>query len=130
MMLERTGFVGLFSKPLQRKQIEELALVWLETYGALEQTVGGGSQVLTHVIRSPADLTWEKDLQFRIVSGDQFVWIYLTQDRQVIETTGLAGSGGGDCLCRDVLENLPGCCEIINERNDRRLDELEAKGLM
>ncbi len=129
MSLERAGYVGLFAEPLKQSRIEELVQLWLERYGKVEQTSGRGRQLLTQAIGSLGDVTWEENLQFRVLSGEQFTWVYVTQDRYVIETTGLAPAGGA-CLCRDVLVNLPGCNEIIDEYEDRRLDELEAEGLM
>ena len=53
----------------------------------------------------------------------------ITLDGRVVETSGLSLQADA-LLCRDVLENLPECEEIIDERNDRRLDQLEAQGLM
>ena len=45
-----------------------------------------------------------------------------------METTGLLDDA---CtLCLDVLLELPGMAEIIDQKNDKRLDELEAEGLM
>ena len=129
MSLEHKGFVGLFAEPLKRSCIEELVSLWLKRYGKLEQTVGNGSQVLTQMIYSLADLSWNENLQFRVLCGEQFAWIYLTQDRYVIETSGLIFEGSAS-LCRDVLVDLPGCNEIIDEHNDHRLDELETQGLM
>lgn len=129
MSLERKGFIGLFLERLDRDCIQEIVLLWIDRYGSIEQTVGGGNQVLTQVIRSVSNLSWEENMQFRILSGEQFAWVYLTQNHCVIETTGLS-SENGNSLCRDVLVDLPGCIEIIDEHNDRRLDELEAKGLM
>ena len=106
-------------------------MLWISKLGNVEQTVGKNGQVLTLVIRSEEDLMWtEKDLQFRVSSGEQFSWIYLTQDRFVMETSGMCAEGAKDLLCRDVLTNVPDCEEIIDERNDQRLDELEKQGLL
>ncbi len=127
--LERQGFVGLFSEPLVRKRIEELVSLWMERFGNVEQTVGKGSQVLTVKIQNVSDVIWEKDLQFRILYEEQFAWIYMTENRYVIETSGLI-SQDASSLCRDVLKDIHGCKEIIDDRNDGRLDELETQGLM
>ena len=130
MSLERRGFVGLFKEPLGRQRIGELVLLWIERFGRVEQTIGGGSQVLAQAVHSVKDVVWEeKDLQFRVIAGEQFTWIYITQDHYVIETSGLVPEQGS-FLCRDVLMDLCDCKEIIDENNDRRLDELEARGLM
>ncbi len=129
MSLERKGYVGLFAEPLNRERIAELVMLWIERHGSVEQIFGAGGQVLTQRVHAVGELMWEDNLQFRIVAGEQFAWIYMTINRQVVETSGLIPESG-DALCRDVLEELPGCCEIIDDHNDRRLDELEAKGLM
>ncbi len=129
MNIERKGFVGLFKEPLDRQDISEIVSLWMERFGNVEQTIGPHGQVLTQVVRSVEDIVWEKNLQFRVVSGEQFAWIYLTEDQFVIETSGLAPESG-PLLCQDVLKDLPGCTEIIDDKNDRRLDQLEAEGLM
>ncbi len=129
MSVEHQGYVGFFKEPLGRPQIESFVLLWLERYGSVEQAAGGGSQVLTINIRSVNDLMWQRNLEFRVSCGEQFAWIYLTQDRHVIETSGLAPHNGSS-LCHDVLVDVPGCSEIIDENNAYRLDELEARGLM
>ncbi len=129
MHLQHAGYVGLFEESLGRERIEELVLVWLECFGRVEQTVGRGVQPLTQIIRSASDLAWEKNIQFRVLSNEQFAWIYVNLDAHVMETSGLVVATGPS-LCHDVLNVLPGCCEIIDDRNDRRLDELEARGLM
>ena len=109
--------------------MEELVSLWLERFGSIEQAVGNSYQVATLPVRSVADVVWERDLQFRVLSGEQFAWIYVTLEHQVIETSGLA-SPQDDSLSRDVLSDTPGCAEIIDDYNDHRLDELEANGLM
>jgi len=129
MSLEHRGYVGLFSEKLDRRRIGELVTLWVERFGSIEQIAGNSNQVATVTIRLASDVVWQKDLQFRILSGEQFAWIYITLDHQAIETTGLAPHRG-DSLSRNVLVELPGCIEIIDEHNDHRLDELEAQGLM
>lgn len=129
MSLERCGYVGIFREPLDESKIEELVLRWLERFGHVEQTLGSGAQPLTSVIHKGEDLRWEKNMQFRVSSGEQFAWLYLTKDRHVIETSGLTPHQGST-LCRDVLVDMPGCNEVIDDRNDKRLDQLEAEGLM
>ncbi len=129
MSLERQGFVGLFLEPLGQERIEELALLWIERYGRVEQTIGTGAQALTQKIETARDIRWEDHLQFRVLSGEQFAWIYVSRNARVVETSGLAPEWG-DILSRDVLTDLPGCAEIIDDRNDHRLDQLEAQGLM
>jgi hypothetical protein len=128
--MDRRGFVGVFSEPLRQERIQEIVMLWISRFGLVEQTVGKNGQALTLKIRSEQDIMWDDDLQFRIASGEQFSWVYVTRDRFVMETTGLCPPGGDDLLCRDVLTNVSGCEEIIDEKNDRRLEELEKQGLM
>lgn len=129
--MERRGFVGIFSEPLRKPKVQEIVVLWISQFGSVEQTVGKNGQVLTLIIRSEEDLMWsEKDLQFRVRSGEQFSWVYLTQDRFVMETSGLCAEGSKDLLCYDVLAKVSSCEEIIDEKNDQRLDELEKQGLL
>ena len=127
--MERAGYVGLFNEPFGHPQVEAIVQSWIDRFGSVEQTAGTGAQILTLPVRAVADLVWQKDLQFRILSGHQFAWVYVTMERRVVETSGLAPPGG-DALCHDVLVDAPGCREIINERNDERLEQLEKLGLM
>lgn len=129
MNIERKGFVGRFKEPLGPENIVEIVEFWLAHFGSVEQTIGQGGQVLTQSVRTIDDVVWEDNLQFRILAGEQFSWVYLSESSYVIETSGLA-LGNGALLCRDVLTDLPGCIEIIDDNNDRRLDQLEAEGLM
>jgi hypothetical protein len=130
MSLEHRGFVGVFEAPLTQERVQEIVALWLDRYGKVEQASGNSYQVLTTAIRTIEDLIWEKNLQFRVICDDQFTWTYITMDRFVIETSGLDMTDNGNLLCHDVLSELPGCEEIIDERNDSRLDELEKLGLM
>lgn len=129
MSLEHKGYVGLFGEPLKKDLIKEIIDLWLERYGAVEQASGNSYQIVTSTIHQSRDIIWEKNLQFRVLCGEQFAWVYITLDRFVIETSGLFQQEGA-LLCHDVLKELPGCEEIIDERNDSRLDELEKFGLM
>lgn len=129
MSLERAGYVGLFHEPFDRGRVEAVVQSWLDRFGAVEQAAGAGTQALTVAVKAVTDIIWQKDLQFRVLSGSQFAWVYVTMERRVVETTGLAPRGGA-ILCRDVLVDAPGCGEIIDEKNDARLDQLEKQGLM
>ncbi|MEI9998410.1 MAG: hypothetical protein WDO13_04235 [Verrucomicrobiota bacterium] len=71
---------------------------------------------------------WEPHLQFRVLNGDQFAWVYVSVDRRAIETTGFQDAEIS--LCLDVLLELPGVAEVIDERNQRRLEELERAGII
>ncbi|MCX6934866.1 MAG: hypothetical protein NTZ01_01510 [Verrucomicrobia bacterium] len=82
----------------------------------------------TITLTSVDELLKSDHLQFRILQGDDFVWAYLTRGRRVIETTGLPNEK--IALCLDILLELPGITEIVDQADDRRLDELERDGLM
>jgi len=129
MSIDRQGFVGVFPEPLERRSIEGLIGIWLERYGSVEQAAGRGAEALTIPIRASADVAWNGSIEFRVSCGEQFAWVYITPGHRVIETSGLTPQNG-DSLCHDVLVDLPGCREIVNDHDDRRLDQLEAEGLM
>jgi hypothetical protein len=130
MGLERQGFVGLFLEPLSRSHISNIIDLWIERFGSVEQALGRGGQVLTTVLKSSSDIAWQDNMELRVLNGEQFTWVYLSEDKYVIETSGLVPERGASSLCRDVLADLEGCAEIIDDRNDRRLDDLEAQGKM
>lgn len=121
------GYVGLFKEPLAEKQIQKCVDSWLARFEKVEQVSPGGG-VLTITLESSAQVVMEEHQQFRVLMGNDFAWVYLTKERYVMETTGLPSDAS--TLCLDVLLELPGVEEIIDQKNDRRLDELEAKGLM
>lgn len=123
------GFVGLFSTPLGKEQVTEIVSEWIARFEALEQVIPNqGHDIAALRLKSAADVMWEANLQFRILNGEDFAWAYITMERQVIETTGLPNENIS--LCLDALLELPHLAEIIDQHNERRLDELEANGLM
>jgi hypothetical protein len=79
-------------------------------------------------LTSPQELLPSDHLQFRVIQGDDVSWAYLTRNRRVIETTGLPNEK--IALCLDILLELTGVTEIVDQSDDRRLDELERDGLM
>lgn len=129
-MPERSGFVALFEEPLDRERVEELVAHWIARFERVEQAlpcgVGAGSATLQ--IRVASDIFWEDYPQFRIVEADHFAWIYLAMSRKSVETTGF--STDGIPLCLEVLLELPRVCEIIDEKNEARLAQLEQEGAL
>ena len=102
---------------------------WLARFEKVEQVVPGiQAGNTTTAIQSPQDLIPSDHLQFRVIQGQDFAWAYLTRGRRVIETTGLPQEKIS--LCLDILLELPGVSEIVDQHDDRRLDELERDGLM
>jgi hypothetical protein len=123
------SYVALFGKPLEKEHVTSFVASWLERFEKVEQiTPNSGTDICAISVNTSDEVLWEKHLQFRVTNGEEFSWVYLTLERYVIETSSLPADE--IALCLDVLLELPGVDEIIEGHNDRRLDELEAKGLM
>ena len=67
-------------------------------------------------------------MQFRMIEGDDFAWIYLSLGRRVAETSGLPHADNLAPL--HALAELPGLQEVVDQINERRLDQLESEGLL
>jgi hypothetical protein len=123
------GYVAIFSAPLNKESISLFVESWLERFERVEQvTPEPGLSATALAIKNREEIMWEPGLQFRVVNGDEFCWVYVTLNRQVIETTGVPSDEIS--LCLDVLLELEGITEIVEEHNDKRLDELEKQGLL
>jgi hypothetical protein len=122
------GYVGLFKEKLTENTIRHCVDVWLARFERVEQVCGGGNGAVTMQLESSHDVIMEANQQFRVLTGGDFAWVYLTKNRYVIETTGLPAEEISVCL--DVLLELPGIMEIIDQNNNKRLDQLEKEGLM
>lgn len=127
-MSDSIGFVGVFSDRFSRSCIERFVGIWLKQFGSVEQVCPGPAGPLTLRITTEQDVIWEKSMQFRVTEGADFSWIYLTMGQRVVETTGLASAQSA--LVLEVLMELPGLIGVVDQRNDRRLDELEEEGLL
>ena len=123
------GYVAVFAEPHTDDSIRKILESWLGRFEKIEQVVPGiQAGNTTTVIQNPPDLIPADHLQFRVIQGGDFAWSYLTRGRRVIETTGLPHEKIS--LCLDILLELPGITEIVDQHDDRRLDELERDGLM
>jgi len=123
------GYVAVFTEPHTDDSIRHLLESWLARFEKVEQVVPGiQAGNTTTAIQSPQDLIPSDHLQFRVIQGQDFAWAYLTRGRRVIETTGLPQEKIS--LCLDILLEQPGVTEIVDQHDDRRLDELERDGLM
>ena len=123
------GYVAVFTEPHTDHSIRTILESWLARFEKVEQVVPGiQAGNTTTAIQSPQDLIPSDHLQFRVIQGQDFAWAYLTRGRRVIETTGLPQEKIS--LCLDILLELPGVSEIVDQHDDRRLDELERDGLM
>ena len=115
------GFVAVFEKPLGRPAISECVASWLERFEKVEQVIPNMEGTLE--VKEPSEIMWEPNLQFRVMNGEQFAWVYVTVDSRAMETTGFQDAEISFCL--EVLLELPGVSEVVDEKNQRRLDELE-----
>ena len=124
-MLQK-GYVAVFEKALDRASVSECVASWLERFERVEQVVPRMEGTLE--VREPSEIMWEQHLQFRVLNGEQFAWVYVSLDKPAMETTGFQDAEISFCL--EVLLELPGIAEVIDERNQRRLDELEKAGII
>jgi hypothetical protein len=120
------GFIAVFEEALDRAQISECVVSWLERFEKVEQVVPKMEGTLE--VKESRDIMWEPNLQFRVLNGEQFAWVYLSLDKRAIETTGFQDAEISFCL--EVLLELPGVAEVIDEKNQRRLDQLEKAGII
>ena len=124
--MDKKGFVAVFKQPLDRERVSECVESWLERFEKVEQIVPATEFTLE--VKETKDVLWDANLQFRVSNGDQFAWIYLTLEKNSVETTGFADAEISFCL--EVLLELPDVAEIVDEKNQRRLDELEKTGVI
>ncbi len=120
------GFVAVFQEDLGRPKISECVASWLERFEKVEQVIPKMEGTLE--VKETRDIMWEPNLQFRVLNGEQFAWVYVSLDKRAMETTGFQDAEIS--LCLEVLLELPGVAEVIDERNQRRLDELEKAGII
>ncbi len=120
------GFVAVFEVPLAREHISECVASWLERFEKVEQVVPKMEGTLE--VKETRDIMWEPNLQFRVLNGPQFAWVYVSLDKPAMETTGFQDAEISFCL--EVLLELPNVAEVIDEKNERRLGELERAGII
>jgi len=120
------GFIAVFEEALDRASISESVASWLERFEKVEQVVPRMEGTLE--VKEPSEIMWEPNLQFRVLNGEQFAWVYVSLDKRAMETTGFQDAEISFCL--EVLLELPGVAEVIDEKNQRRLDELEKAGII
>lgn len=123
------GFVAVTEAPIDREFVRACVGTWLERFERVEQVAPmAGNSISTLAVAKADDLMWEDNMQFRVLNGPDFAWVYLTLERQAIETSGLPA--GEISLCLEVLLELPGITEVVDQINNRRLDQLEAEGIL
>lgn len=123
------GYVGLFSKSIDRNVMHKIIECWLERFEKLEQLVPGDAQGTSALsIKSTTDMMWHKNMEFRAIQGEEFTWIYVQADSKVMETSGFPSEQLS--LSVDVFVDLPGIIEIIDDEDEKRLNELEKQGIL
>jgi hypothetical protein len=120
------GFIAVFEEALGRPAISECVASWLDRFEKVEQVIPNMEGTLE--VKEPGEIMWEPNLQFRVINGDQFAWVYASLDKRAMETTGFQDAEIS--LCLEVLLELPGVAEVIDEKNQRRLDQLEKAGII
>jgi hypothetical protein len=120
------GFIAVFEEALGQPGILECVASWLDRFEKVEQVIPKMEGTLE--VKEPGEIMWEPNLQFRVLNGEQFAWVYVSLDKRAMETTGFQDAEISFCL--EVLLELPGVAEVIDEKNQRRLDELEKAGLI
>ena len=64
--------------------------IWLASFDRVEQVLPGSlAGTSTIELKSEKDIAWEQHLQFRVLAGEDFSWIYLGRGSRVLETSGL-----------------------------------------
>src|SRR5258708_28277014 len=120
------GFIAVFEKALDRAAISECFASWLERFEKVEQVIPNMEGTLE--VKEPSEIMWEPNLQFRVLNGEQFAWVYVSLDKRAMETTGFQDAEISFCL--EVLLELPSIAEVIDEKNRRRLEQLEKAGII
>jgi len=125
-VMVQKGFIAVFEEVLGRPAISECVASWLDRFEKVEQVIPNMEGTLE--VREPGEIMWEPNLQFRVINGEQFAWVYVSLDKRAMETTGFQDAEIS--LCLEVLLELPGVAEVIDEKNQRRLDQLEKAGII
>ena len=124
--MNQKGFVAVFERDLTKANIAECVASWIERFEKVEQVIPSMDGTLE--VKGPDEIMWEPNQQFRVINGEQFAWVYVSVDKRAMETTGFQDAEISFCL--EVLLELPSIAEIIDEKNQRRLDELERAGII
>jgi hypothetical protein len=124
--MEKKGFIAIFGQEFTKERVSECVDSWIERFEKVEQVAPG--MEFTLEIMGSNEIIWHSNLQFRISNSDQFAWVYASLEKSTMETTGFADAEISFCL--QVLLELPDTVEIVDEKNQRRLDELEKSGVI
>jgi len=124
--MDKKGFIAVFEEELDKPDISECVVSWLGRFEKVEQVIPKMEGTLE--VKEPGEIMWEPNMQFRVINGEQFAWVYVSLEKRAMETTGFQDAEISFCL--EVLLELPGIAEVIDEKNQRRLDELEKAGII
>jgi hypothetical protein len=124
--MEKKGFVAIFEKDFTKERVSDCVASWLERFEKVEQIAPADEFTLE--IKDANEIIWASHLQFRISNADLFAWAYVSLGQTSMETTGFVD--GEISFCLQVLLELPDTVEIVDEKNQRRLDELEKAGVI
>lgn len=124
--MEKKGFIAIFAQALDKAAVAECVASWLERFEKVEQVVPTEQSTLE--LKTTEEIMWEPHMQYRVSHGDQFSWVYVSLDYRAMETTGFADAEISFCL--EVLLELPDVTEVVDEKNQRRLEELEKQGVI
>src|SRR5476651_801444 len=124
--MDKKGFIAVFEAALKRGHVSECVASWLERYEKVEQVIPKMEGTLE--VKEPSEIMWEPNMQFRVSNGVQFAWVYVSLDKLAMETTGFQDAEISFCL--EVLLELPNVAEVIDEKNQKRLEQLEKAGII
>ena len=124
--MNQKGFVAVFERDLTKANIAECVASWIARFEKVEQVIPNMDGTLE--VKEPDEIMWEPNLQFRVINGEQFAWVYVSLGKRAMETTGFQDAEISFCL--EALLELPSVAEIVDEKNQRRLDDLERAGII
>ncbi|MDZ4743825.1 MAG: hypothetical protein SGI98_10470 [Verrucomicrobiota bacterium] len=127
--LDHRGYVAIFAHPLTEAVISDIVGLWLGRFDQVEQVLPDVAEGATKIITSVEEIASDTSYSFRISNGEDFAWAYLTKDRHAIETTSFPGTDEIPAMCLTILVELPNIKEIVDEHDNKRLNELESAGL-
>ena len=85
------GFIAVFEEALGKPQISECVASWLERFEKVEQVIPKMEGTLE--VKEPSEIMWEPNLQFRVLNGEQFAWVYVSLDKRGDGDDRLSGRG-------------------------------------
>ncbi len=122
------GYIAVFGHEIDKHTMRDCMEVWLGQFDRIEQVAPGSRSESTIIIASTSQMLWEENLQYRAMADDNFAWIYVTLGSRIMETSGLDYED--NLIPLEVFTELHGVDEVIDARNERRLEELEKEGLI